>query len=400
MFARKPAAAGHGDLPSAPSRLAELAPALLARASALVANPFIAAGAAGVVFVGGLTTLILVTADPKAGLPFVRVKLEDRVAELSHMSGPAGFNVEGLHPEAFVGAPAVDAGGQAVVTLPEGGNIVGGSTPEAAPQPTSTRYSVAPLPSAPISGLTEQSPVGALPIISRDGRAPYQAYARPFQPNGKPKVALVVGGLGLNAASTKAAIERLPPEITLSFVAYADGLQRWVDLARANGHEVLIEAPMEPIDSVNNDPGPYALKASATGPETTRRLEWILARCTGYFGVTNYLGGRFLISDQPMLAFLMALRQRGVAFVDDGAAMKRNLPGLPRASADTVVDADLSPEAIQKQLVALEQTASRSGQAFGSAFAYPLTLEVANRWANGLAARGFQLAPVSAITRR
>ena len=200
--------------------------------------------------------------------------------------------------------------------------------------------------------------------------------------------------------STKAAIERLPPEITLSFVAYADGLQRWVDLARANGHEVLIEAPMEPIDSVNNDPGPYALKASATGPETTRRLEWILARCTGYFGVTNYLGGRFLISDQPMLAFLMALRQRGVAFVDDGAAMKRNLPGLPRASADTVVDADLSPEAIQKQLIALEQTASRSGQAFGSAFAYPLTLEVANRWANGLAARGYQLAPVSAITRR
>ena len=58
----------------------------------------------------------------------------------------------------------------------------------------------------------------------------------------------MVGGLGLNASATKAAIERLPPEITLSFVAYSDGLQGWIDMARANGHEVLLEAPMEPLD--------------------------------------------------------------------------------------------------------------------------------------------------------
>ena len=89
-----------------------------------------------------------------------------------------------------------------------------------------------------------------------------------------------------------------------------------------------------------------------------------------------------------------------LAFVDDGAAAKRTLPGLPRASADTVVDADLAAESIQKQLITLEQTASQRGQALGSAFAYPLTLEVANRWAAGLAARGYQLAPVSALTRR
>ena len=59
-------------------------------------------------------------------------------------------------------------------------------------------------------------------------------------------MALVIGGLGLNAKSTRQAIEQLPPEVTLSFVPYADGLQGWIDLARANGHEVLLEAPMEP----------------------------------------------------------------------------------------------------------------------------------------------------------
>ena len=396
MFARKTATASGMNVPSPSASTGPLGK-VAGLLSPLVANPFIGAGAAGALFIVGLGALIFVTADPKAGLPFVRVKLEDRVAEVSKMAGPGGFNVEGLKPDAFVDGvqPADVVNGQAVFTLPQGASMVGGAA-----GPAGTRYSTTPLPAAPAAGLTEPSPVGALPVIARDGRTPFQVYSRPFQSNGKPRVALVVSGLGLNASATKAAIERLPPEITLSFVAYADGLQGWIDLARANGHEVLIEAPMEPLDAIANDPGPYALKAGANAADTTKRLEWILARCTGYFGVTNYLGGKFLTSEQPMLTFLMGLRQRGLAFVDDGAAHGKNLPGLPRASADTVVDADLAAESIQKQLVALEQSASQHGQSFGAAFAYPLTLEVANRWASGLAARGYQLAPVSAITRR
>ena len=413
MFARKTApATGVAPASSAASSgLAQQAAALRERLGPVLANPFVGAGAAAVLFVGALGVLILVTADPKAGLPFVRMKLEDRVAEVNRTPGPGGFNVDGLNPDAFVDPNGAAANGQpidgqAVVTLPQGGQMIGGQsatpgTPATAAGPApGARYSTTPLPSAPLAGLTEPSSVGLLPVISRDGRAPYQAYARPFQANGKPRVALVVGGLGLNAAATKAAIERLPPEITLSFVAYSDGLQGWIDMARANGHEVLLEAPMEPLDAAANDPGPYALKANGSNADTVKRLEWILARCTGYFGVTNYLGGKFLTADAPVLAFQMALRQRGVAFVDDGAAARRTLPGLPRASADTVVDADLAAESIQKQLITLEQTASQRGQALGSAFAYPLTLEVANRWAAGLAARGFQLAPASALTKR
>jgi len=69
-------------------------------------------------------------------------------------------------------------------------------------------------------------------------------------------VALIIGGLGLNAATTRQAIESLPPEVTLSFVPYADGLQGWIDMARAAGHEVMLEAPMEPADYPSNDPGP------------------------------------------------------------------------------------------------------------------------------------------------
>ena len=52
---------------------------------------------------------------------------------------------------------------------------------------------------------------------------------------------------------------------------------------------------MEPVDFGNdNDSGPYTLMADGQPPETVKRLEWILSRATGYFGLTNYLGSRFL----------------------------------------------------------------------------------------------------------
>ncbi len=73
------------------------------------------------------------------------------------------------------------------------------------------------LEAAPIAGLTAPGPGGLLPIIAADGRASWKAYARPFTDDGRPKIALVIGGLGLNPEVARAAIAALPPEVTLSF---------------------------------------------------------------------------------------------------------------------------------------------------------------------------------------
>ena len=70
-----------------------------------------------------------------------------------------------------------------------------------------------PLPPAPLSGFFAPGPNGLLPIIAPDGRTPFEAYRRPFVANGRPKVALIVGGLGLNSRMTQQAIETLPSEV-------------------------------------------------------------------------------------------------------------------------------------------------------------------------------------------
>ena len=337
------------------------------------ANRYAAVAGAGLLFVATAAALIAVAGDPRAGAPSVRISL-------NQAPPAAAVGAASPLPLAPAAPGALDSAGQAIITLSDTGAVTA-------------------LPQAPIAGLFQPGPSGPLPVIAADGRASWQAYARPFHDNGAPKVALVIGGLGLNANATRQAIEQLPADVTLSFVPYAEGLQGWIDLARASGHEVLLETPMEPVDYPQNDPGPYTLLASDQPQATTKRLEWLLSRATGYFGLTNYLGGRFMASDTAMSTFSAALRQRGLAFVDDGSARGR-AGGLPRASAERIIDEDLDGGSINAQLAALETSARSRGRALGSGFAYPVTLTQVKAWADGLSAHGLQLAPASAVMSR
>jgi hypothetical protein len=396
MFSKRPLNPAPAAGPASPFEALDLR-ALGAEA---LKRPMTSAGGAGAFFILVAMGLVLFAGDPSAGAPSVHIKLSQpgapppppgwREALSPDTPGDATVSQDNLQLLAS-NAPATPDGappGEAVITLPGA---------DGAP---SADHSAQALPPAPMIGLTAPGPGGTLlPAIAQDGRTPFQAYARPFHSNGQPKIALVIGGLGLNAKATREAIEQLPPEVTLSFVPYAEGLQGWIDLARANGHEVLLEAPMEPNDYPNNDPGPYTLLTAGKAPDTLQKLDWLLSRATGYFGVTNYLGSKFVTSDTAMSIFDAGLKRRGLAFVDDGSASARG-GGLPRASADRVIDDQLAGDVIEKQLQALEASATRNGQSLGAGFAYPVTLAEVNHWTQSLNQRGYQLAPASALLIR
>lgn len=389
-FSRKPAYAAATPAPGGSGDLR-------AKLMAAVSNPFIGASGAALLFLASLATLVLITSDPHAGSPVIRLELTKIGAT---KNAPDGWR-EGLGGEDPHGAELVP--GQLGLSASP---FAPAKPEEATPPAAEGLQNLPPIPQgpglaqAPIAGLTAPGPGGGpLPIIGADGRTAAEAYARPFTPNGRPKVSMVIGGLGLNAQTTRAAIETLPGEITLSFAPYAEGLQGWIDLARAHGHEVLLETPMEPADYPANDPGPYTLIAANRPEDTVRKLEWLMSRATGYFGLSNYLGARFVDNDQAMATFNGVLKSRGLAFVDDGLAARRAGP-IPRASADRVIDDELSAGAIDTQLKALETGAASRGQSLGSGFAYPVTINQVRVWAAGLQARGIQLAPASALARR
>lgn len=390
MFAKRQSAlAATAGAPPVRKSFAEVT----APAVRVLKKPPVAVAGAGVLLLGAALLFIAVLGDPRAGTPSARVALSRQAPVAAPApSGFDAFSMSGYQDLTQSGDPALM--GEAVITLPDGATVSGSGAPITAP-----RVAASPLPVAPVAGLTQPGPDGALPRIATDGRVPAQVYARPFVSNGKPRVSIVVGGLGLNATTTRAAIERLPAEVTLSFVPYAEGLQGWIDLARAQGHEVMIEIPMEPTGYPQTDPGPYTLLQNASADDVTAKMNWLLGRATGYFAVTNYLGDRFATSEVGMSTFMGVLRQRGVAFVDDGSMNRR--PGAwARASANRVIDEEQTPAAIVGQLNALEALAKARGGALGSGFSYPVTVEAVARWTAGLDARGLQLAPASAMSQR
>lgn len=364
------------------------APTDRAGLAAALGSPYAKVTAPAVLFSLTLVALMAMLGPRTSASPELRLPLSTALA-----GAPDGWRdaLKPLHGPLRLSQDMVRLTAQ-----PEGLATAGAAGAHAAAQPSGGGA----LPPAPIAGLFAPGPSGPLPVIAPDGQTPFEAYSRPFISSGRPKVALVVGGLGLNARETQAAIDTLPPEITLSFTPYAENLQSWIDKARARGHEVLLEAPMEPVDYPDNDPGPYTLMAEASAPDTVKRVEWLLSRGSGYFALSNYLGSRFLSSETAYQAFAAGLRSRGLGFIDDGQAKRAVGGGLPRASAERIIDAKLSRSAIDQQLLALEASALQRGQALGHGFAYPVTVAVVAKWAQTVESRGYQLAPASALAQR
>ena len=57
--------------------------------------------------------------------------------------------------------------------------------------------------------------------------------------------------------------------------------------ARREGHEVLLQAPMEPFGYPDNDPGPQTLLTSLTPEQNIERLYWLMSRFHGYVGIAS-----------------------------------------------------------------------------------------------------------------
>ena len=274
--------------------------------------------------------------------------------------------------------------------------------PQPPPRPaTPTRAE--PLAPAPDPALIERSDQGPLPMVGADGRKPWQVYAKPFDHADKrPRIAVMVTGLGLSGAATEAAINDLGGSVTLVFNPYAQRLDEWIQRARAAGHEVFLSLPMEPVNYPRMDPGPHTLLVALDSRQNLERLQWVLSRVTGYVGTVSAAGSRFTTSKADLLPVLDALNHRGLMFVD-ARSTDRSIAGslskgigLPRASVDLVLDQQASRDAIDQRLAQLETVARQNGVAVASSDAYPVTIERLAQWIPTLEGKGFALAPVSA----
>lgn len=246
---------------------------------------------------------------------------------------------------------------------------------------------------APDEGLLKRTAYGQIPRIGADGRRASKVYAKPFTPGKEPAVALIVGGLGLNQALTERAIDDLPAGVTLAFAPYAKDLPFWTKRARDAGHEVMIEIPMENRANDAEALGPAALLTSRSDAENAQRLDWLLSRFQGYFGVTNYLGAKFSGDRDAVEAFAARINAAGLAYVDDTGLVDR------AAGVDRFIDPGYGETARKAadDLQSLEKIATRKGDALGKTYVNDATLDDVATWAGALGEKGLALAPASAV---
>jgi hypothetical protein len=256
----------------------------------------------------------------------------------------------------------------------------------------------------PDRALLEQSETGPLPVRGADGRRAADVYARPWSGTRGARIALVIGGLGLSQTGTQDAIARLPSEITLAFAPQGNSLGRWMQVARGEGHEILMQLPLEPFDYPRVNPGRNTLTVEAEPRQNIENLYWALSRTTNYTGVVNYMGARFTSDREAFAPIMRELGERGLSFLDDGSSARSLAEGLaaesdvPYAQGDLVIDQARDRGSILSKLDELEATARARGYAVGSGTAFDVTVDTVAEWAIAVRKRGIEIVPVSAVT--
>lgn len=250
-------------------------------------------------------------------------------------------------------------------------------------------------------------PNALLPRTAPDGRAPMHVYARPFEAaDPRPRISLLVAGLGMSEAESRAAVESLPGPVSFAVSAYGEKLEPLLQAARDRGHELLVSLPMEPSGYPMNNAGVRSLQTGADQETNQRNLEAVLGRVAGYVGVTGASDGmrgeRFVQIATSFRRVADELSDRGLLYIDARppapGTVPLNAPGLPTRSVDVVIDDPGSRAEIEAKLAQLERVARDRGSALGLASALrPVTLDRLAAWARTVEMRGFVLAPVSAL---
>jgi len=289
----------------------------------------------------------------------------------------------------IAGIPALQASGQAPgaprrfdAPTGEGAATVAGGRP---------RLVEPPLPPTDKVAVTAPPPRYAnLTDIKRDAGTPAPA------PNAT-KVAFIVDGLGLSQSATDAAINKLPPEVTLAFSPYARDLKKWMEKAKEKGHEVLIEVPMESKQFPAEDPGPLGLLTSAEAKENEERLDTILKEATNAIGVLDTMGSKFRESGEHINPVFSKLKQANLFYVQGTPGVRVGEPGIPTAVADVVLDERPFRAAVDARLDYAERIAKYQGSAVVSMGAKPVNFERMVLWIEQAQKKGIVLAPISQV---
>lgn len=221
------------------------------------------------------------------------------------------------------------------------------------------------------------------------------------RPTLRPKIVIILDDMGIDPVLGAQALA-LPGPMSYSFLPYGPSSPALARRAREAGDDVLLHLPMEPLGEA--DPGPNALRRDMAGAEFLKALEWNLSQFDGYVGVNNHMGSALTGDLAAMKTIIALLRDRGLFFLDSvttGASVARRAGdglGVEVMARDVFLDPTPGDaDEVRRQLALAERIARETGYVIAIGHPRPETLAVLGPWATTAKARGFDLAPLSAL---
>ncbi|MBI1309035.1 MAG: divergent polysaccharide deacetylase family protein [Proteobacteria bacterium] len=228
-------------------------------------------------------------------------------------------------------------------------------------------------------------------------------------PAGAPMLALVIDDMGVDGPLSARALQILPPGVTFSFLAYGRDSARLAREARAQGHELLLHMPMEPLPhgQVVPDMGPNGLKVGMAADQIDKELMTNLRGLEDLVvGVNNHMGSRFTNWESGMRVVLTVLQREGLLFLDSRtsaptatkvAAEGLDLPVLYR---DVFLDDEEDPQSVRAEWDKALALAKKRGFAVAIGHPLPNTLDVLADVVPQVVSSGVVLVPLTYGMRR
>ena len=163
-------------------------------------------------------------------------------------------------------------------------------------------------------------------------------------------------------------------------------------------HEVLLDLPLESANPLD-DAGPLTVRAGTDPAATVAALRRVLGQGSGYVAVLA-VAGTFASAPASAAPLTAELRARGLALVEVGGAAlagPARASGLPYLAMIDRIDAEPTPEAIDRSLVGVAARALHQGRAVALAGPLPASFDRIATWADGLRQLGIDLVPPSRL---
>ncbi|MFZ0637308.1 MAG: divergent polysaccharide deacetylase family protein [Candidatus Acidiferrales bacterium] len=219
-----------------------------------------------------------------------------------------------------------------------------------------------------------------------------------------PMLAIIIDDLGRDLAPAKELL-KLPYPLTISVIPNLPDSAAVADEAYRRGDQILLHFPMEAVEA-GAKPEAVELRVGMQPQQVDNMLAAMLATVPHASGVNNHQGSRATADPALMNAFMPALKQRGLFFVDSRTTVQTvaydtaERDGVPATyrSAQFLDDVE-SRGAILRQLDRAASVAQKNGWAITIGHPHPITIAALTEALPRLQSRGIRLVFVSDVVK-